>query len=104
MISKATTVEEYLAGLPEDRGRAIGAVREIILKNLDKAYEEGMQYGMIGYYVPHRVFPAGYHCDPKQPLPLAALGSQKNYMSLHLMWIYSGFGESGEPTNEHAKW
>ena len=64
MRSTATTVEEYLAQLPPDRRAAIQAVREVILKNLDADYEEGIQYGMIGYYVPHRVFPAGYHCDP----------------------------------------
>ena len=63
-------------------------MRKVILKNLDKDYEEGMQYGMIGYYVPHRVYPAGYHCDPKQPLPFACLASQKNYMSLYLMCVY----------------
>ena len=57
-------------------------------KNLDKDYEEGIEYGMIGYYVPHRVYPAGYHCDPKQPLPFAGLASQKNYMSLYLMCVY----------------
>ena len=91
MQSNATTVEQYLSGLPEDRRHAIEAVREVILKNLDQDYEEGMQYGMIGYYVPHRVYPAGYHCDPKQPLPFAALASQKNYMSLYLMCVY---GES----------
>jgi hypothetical protein len=91
MQSKATTVAEYLSSLPEDRRRAIEAVRQVILQNLDKDYEEGMQYGMIGYYVPHRVYPAGYHCDPKQPLPFAALGSQKNYMSVYLMCVY---GES----------
>ena len=88
MQSKATTVEQYLAELPEERRRAIQAVRKVILKNLDKDYEEGMQYGMIAYYVPHRVFPAGYHCDPKQPLTYAALASQKNYMSLYLMTVY----------------
>jgi hypothetical protein len=91
MQSNATTVAEYLSSLPEDRRRAIEAVRQVILQNLDKDYEEGMQYGMIGYYVPHRVYPAGYHCDPKQPLPFAALGSQKNYMSVYLMCVY---GES----------
>src|SRR6516162_2904358 len=96
MQSNATTVAEYLSSLPEDRRRAIEAVRQVILQNLDKDYEEGMQYGMIGYYVPHRVYPAGYHCDPKQPLPFAALGSQKNYMSVYLMCIY---GDS-----DHAKW
>jgi hypothetical protein len=52
-----------------------------------------MQYGMIGYSVPHRVFPAGYHCDPKQPLPFAALASQKNYMSLYVMSVYGGGDE-----------
>jgi uncharacterized protein DUF1801 len=86
--SKAKTVAEYLAELPDDRRKSIAAVRNVILENLDKDFEEGMQYGMIGYYVPHRVYPAGYHCDPRQPLPFAALGSQKNYMSLHLMCIY----------------
>lgn len=90
MQSKAATVKDYLASLPEDRRRAIDAVRAVIRKNLDKDYEEGMQYGMIGYYVPHRVFPAGYHCDPKQPLPFAALASQKNYMSVYLMSVYGG--------------
>ncbi|MGH7151536.1 MAG: DUF1801 domain-containing protein [Planctomycetota bacterium] len=88
MQSTAKTVEQYLKGLPEDRRGALEAVRRVILKNLDKDFEEGMQYGMIGYYVPHRVFPAGYHCDPKQPLPFAGLASQKNHMSLYLMCIY----------------
>lgn len=88
MQSKATTVEQYLAELPEDRRAAIQAVRQVILQNLDKDYEEGMSYGMIGYYVPHRVFPPGYHCNPKLPLPFAGLGSQKNHMSIGLMTIY----------------
>ena len=88
MTSKATTVEQYLAELPDDRRQAIEAVRRVILANLDKDFEEGMQYGMIGYYVPHRVYPAGYHCDPRQPLPFANLGSQKNHMALYLMCVY----------------
>ena len=90
MQSKATTVSDYLASLPPDRRTAIEAVRKVILANLDKDYEEGMQYGMIGYYVPHRVYPAGYHCDPKQGLPFAGLASQKNYMSVYLMGLYCG--------------
>src|SRR5262247_2253840 len=89
MQSKATTVDQYLTELPEDRRRAIEAVRRVILENLDKDYEEGMQYGMIGYYVPHRVHPAGYHFDPRQPLPFASLASQKNHMSLGLMCVYA---------------
>ncbi|MFE8598615.1 DUF1801 domain-containing protein [Archangium violaceum] len=96
MQSKATTVDQYLASLPEDRRTAISAIRDVILENLDKDYEEGIQYGMIGYYVPHKVFPAGYHCDPKQPLPFASLASQKNHMAVYLMGIY------GQP--RHEKW
>ncbi|MFO0973174.1 MAG: DUF1801 domain-containing protein [Phycisphaerae bacterium] len=88
MQSKATSVKGYLAELPAERRAAIEAVRKVILKNLDRDYEEGMQYGMIGYYVPHRVFPTGYHCDPRQPLPFAALASQKNHMAIYLMCLY----------------
>ena len=88
MRSTAATVEEYLASLPEDRRADLSAVREVILKSLPEGYEEGIQYGMIGYYVPHHIHPAGYHCDPKQPVPFAALGSQKSYMVLHLMCVY----------------
>ncbi len=90
MQSRAATVEDYLAALPEDRRLALNVLRRTILDNLDAEYEEGMQYGMIGYYVPHRVFPAGYHCDPRQPLPFAGLASQKNHMSLYFMAMYEG--------------
>lgn len=88
MQSRAASVEQYLTELPPDRREAISAVRKVILANLDPDFQEGMQYGMIGYFVPHRVFPAGYHCDPKQPLSYACLASQKNYMSLYLMAVY----------------
>lgn len=88
MQSKATTVEAYLKELPEDRRKAIEALRKVFKKNLGKGYQEGMQYGMIGYFVPHSVYPDGYHCDPKQPLPFAGLASQKNHMSLYMMCIY----------------
>lgn len=88
MQSKARTVEAYLKELPEDRRAALEALRKVFRKNLGKGYEEGMQYGMIGYYVPHSVYPDGYHCDPKQPLPFAGLASQKNHMSMYMMCIY----------------
>ena len=103
MQSKATTIEQYLSELPEERRAAVATVRHVILKNLDKDYEEGMQYGMIGFYVPHRIYPAGYHTDPKQPLPFACLASQKDYISLYMMTVY---GEGAEETwfrNEWAK-
>lgn len=93
MQSKSKTVIEYLAELPEERRIAVEAIRKVILKNLDKDYEEGMQYGMIGYYVPHRIFPAGYHCDPRQPVCFAGLASQKNYISIYLMSVYGDPGE-----------
>ena len=88
MQSKAGTVEQYLASLPEDRREAIEAVRKVVLKNMPVGVEETMQYGMIGYVIPHSIYPNGYHCDPKQPLPFAGLASQKNHMSLYLFGIY----------------
>jgi hypothetical protein len=88
MKSVAATVEEYLAGLPDERRSAIGAVRRVILEHLPAGYEECMTYGMIGYVVPHRLYPEGYPCDPRQPLPMANLGSQKNHMALYLMTVY----------------
>ncbi len=97
MRSTASTVSEYLAGLPEDRRALVEAVRAVILANLDPKYSESMQYGAIGYAVPHAVFPAGYHCDPKQALPFAALANQKNHVSLHLMAIYGACEDGQEP-------
>jgi hypothetical protein len=82
------TVKEYLDSLPEERRKAISKVRDAVNKGLPKGYREGIQYGMIGWCVPHELFPAGYHCDPKQPLAFAGLGNQKNHMSLYLMCIY----------------
>jgi hypothetical protein len=89
MRSAAPTIAAYLAELPTDRRAALQTVRDTIRANLHPDYEEGMQYGMIGYYVPHRVYPPGYHCDPTQPLPLAGLASQKNHMAVYLMGVYA---------------
>jgi len=93
MTSDAKTVEEYLASLPEDRREALSAVRDAINAKLPPGYEEGMQYGMIGYYVPHRLYPDGYHTDSRQPLPFAAIASQKQYVSIYLMGVYCGCGD-----------
>jgi hypothetical protein len=95
MQSKAETVAEYLKSLPEERRAAITKVRSVIRKNLPKGLQESMCYGMISYFVPLKAYPPGYHCDPEQGLPFAALASQKNYMSLYLMTAYqSGKVES----------
>jgi len=89
MQSKATTVAQYLKELPDDRRATIKAVRSVVRAHLDPLVKEGMQYGMIGWYIPHAVFPPGYHVDPKIPLPFVALASQKNYCSLYLMALYA---------------
>ena len=89
MQSKATTVAQYLRELPDDRRKPIKAVRKVIRDNLPTGYKEGMQYGMIGYFVPHKLYPNGYHCDPEQPLPFAHLASQKNHIAVYLFGMYS---------------
>jgi hypothetical protein len=88
MQSSARSVQEYLKELPADRRETINAVRGVILANLPMGYEECMSYGMIGYVVPHSIYPKGYQCNPKVPLPFLNLGSQKNHMALHLMCCY----------------
>src|SRR5262245_7825986 len=88
MKGKATTVEEYLEQLPVERRDAMETVRRVILKNLPKGYEEVLQYGMLGYVVPLKVFPAGYLNRKDEPLPYVCLASQKNYMSIYLTGAY----------------
>ena len=77
-----------MAALPEDRLEAITAIREVILKNLHKGYEEGMQWGMPSYFVPLSAYPAGYNCQPDQPLPFVGFASQKNHMVFYGFCIY----------------
>src|SRR5205085_165423 len=99
----ASSVDEYLAALPTDRRAALSAVRNAINKNLPDGYEEGIQFGMIGWYVPLSKYPAGYGENKKVPLPLVALASQKSGMVLHFLCFY------GHPTlstwfaNEYKK-
>ena len=85
----ATTPEQYVAQLPEDRQAAIQRLREVIRTHLPPGFEETMNYGMIGYVVPHSLYPAGYHCDPKLPLPFINLASQKQYIALYHMGVYA---------------
>jgi uncharacterized protein YdhG (YjbR/CyaY superfamily) len=84
----ATTVTEYLASLPAERRAAVAAVRKVINDNLPAGYEEGMQFGMIGWYVPLSSYPAGYGGNKKVPLPLVGLASQKTGMVLHFIGLY----------------
>lgn len=89
MTSDAKTPEEYINALPADRKEAIAKLRNTILKNLPKGFSETMGYGMIGYVVPHSLYPAGYHCDPKLPLPFMSIASQKNFVAVYHMGIYA---------------
>lgn len=89
MQSKASTPDEYFATLPEDRRDAMAQLRKVIKKNLPKGFQEVMNYGMPGYVVPHKIYPAGYHCDPKLPLPFLGLASQKNSINFYHMGIYA---------------
>lgn len=89
MQSKASTPEEYISELPEDRKAVVSKIREVINANLPKGFEEGMGYGMMAYFVPFSLYPAGYHCPPKQPLPFMNLASQKNFIALYHSGIYA---------------
>lgn len=89
MRIEASTVEEYMNNVPEDRKKVMTELHKTILTNLPKGFEVGFSYGMMGYAVPHKLYPAGYHCDPKQPLPFIGIASQKNFIALYHMGIYA---------------
>ena len=89
MQSKATTVEQYIAELPEERKKAVSDLRKVVKKNLPKGFKEVMGYGMIGYVIPHSMYPDGYHCNPKDPLPFMNIASQKNFIAVYNMGLYS---------------
>lgn len=87
-MRKSEAVTNYIKALPEERREAIETLRNTILENLPEGFEETINYGMIGYVVPHSLYPKGYHCDPKQPLPFLNIASQKNFIAVYHMGIY----------------
>lgn len=89
MTSKAATPEQYMDELPADRKEPVAKLRNTILENIPKGFKEVMSYGMLGYVVPLEIYPDGYHCDPKLPLPFTNIASQKNFIALYHMGIYS---------------
>ncbi|TXK72474.1 DUF1801 domain-containing protein [Mesonia sp. HuA40] len=89
MGTKAETPEAYIKKAPEERQEALKKLRQVINDNLPESFEEGMQYGMIGYYVPHSIYPDGYHCNSKEPLPFLSFASQKNSINLYHSGIYA---------------
>lgn len=90
MQSKAASPDEYVESLPDDRRETVAAIRKVVNDNLPPGFKECMTYGMIGWVVPHSLYPPGYHCDPKLPLGFMGLASQKNYISLYSMCLYAG--------------
>ncbi|REH56571.1 uncharacterized protein DUF1801 [Tenacibaculum gallaicum] len=88
MKYEASTVEEYISQLPKERQEVVKKLQTIIRENLPKGFEEGINYNMIGYYVPHSKYAEGYHCNPKLPLPFMNLASQKNSINLYHSGIY----------------
>ena len=89
MQSAAKTPEQYINELPEERRLAVSRLRNILKEKLPEGFKEEMSYGMLGYVVPHNIYPDGYHCNPKDALPFMALASQKNHIGFYHMGIYS---------------
>lgn len=89
MQSKAQSVEDYISQVPENQREAIVQLRKTICENLPSGFSEQMSYGMIGYVVPHSLYPKGYHCDPRLPLPFLNIAAQKNFIALYHMGLYS---------------
>lgn len=89
MQSTATSIEAYLEEIPEERNIAFIKLRETILDNIPNGFVEQMSYSTIGYVVPHSIYPGGYHCEPKLPLPFISIASQKNFIALYHMGIYA---------------
>lgn len=89
MQYKANTPEDYINQVPEERQNALKKLRKTIKDHLPNGFEEGIQYGMIGYYVPHSIYPDGYHCSSKEPLPFMSFASQKNSINLYHSGIYA---------------
>ncbi|MEZ4797988.1 MAG: DUF1801 domain-containing protein [Flavobacteriaceae bacterium] len=89
MQYKATSPEDYISQVPEERQETLKKLRKVIKANLPKGFEEGIQYGMVGYFVPHSIYPDGYHCTPSEPLPFMSFASQKNFIALYHSGLYA---------------
>lgn len=89
MKIEADSPDQYFQRVPQERQEAMIQLRTTLLEHLPRGFEETMSYGMVGYVVPHKTYPAGYHCDPKLPLPFISLASQKNFVALYHMGLYS---------------
>jgi uncharacterized protein YdhG (YjbR/CyaY superfamily) len=104
MTIKAKTPDEYISKVPEDRRVQFSKLRATIKANLPQGFEECMSYGMIGYVVPHSLYPAGYHCTPSLPLPFMNIASQKNFVALYHSGIYADQALSDWFVQEYPKY
>lgn len=89
MKISAITPDEYIAALPPERQAPMTQLRNVLITHLPPGFEETISYGSIGYVVPKTLYPAGYHCDTKLPLPFINIASQKNFIALYHMGIYA---------------
>lgn len=89
MKVKASSIEEYFENIPEERQEAMKKLWKIVTDNVPAKFEAVLSYGMPGYVVPHSVYPDGYHCDTKLPLPFMSIASQKNFVAFYHMGIYA---------------
>lgn len=103
MADRATTFEEYTSRLEPDRAEVMYHMRDVIQRHIPAGFEHAMGYGMPGFMVPHSLYPAGYHCDPKLPLPFIGYASQKNFVAFYHMGIYADPVLCKWFTDEYAK-
>ena len=103
MAERTTTVTEYMSRLEPERADAMERLLEVIRRNLPAGFEEVMSYGMPGYVVPYSIYPSGYHCGPKQPLPFLGIASKKSHIGLYHMGLYADAGLLAWFTEEYAK-
>lgn len=89
MPIEAKSLDEYIAKLPIERQEAVSKIRDSVKQNLPTGFEECINYGMIGFVVPHSMYPDGYHVDPTLPLPFINIASQKNFVALYHSGIYA---------------
>ncbi len=104
MPTPPTSPDAYLDALPDDRRALVQAIRDVVNANLPPGVEEGIQYGMIGWFVPHSVYPDGYHCDREQPVPYASVANQKNKVSLYLFCAYVQSEIAADFEREYRAW
>ncbi|MEO7453323.1 MAG: DUF1801 domain-containing protein [Fimbriimonadales bacterium] len=102
-MKEPKTVEEYLSTMPDDKREELEKLRTVVKKNLPKGVEEGICYGIIGYFVPHSIYPDGYHCDPEMPLPYGGIAMRKNFLTLYLNTLYYRDSDREWFEKEYAK-